>query len=253
MTWPTPHPIYVAVGTCLYFCLGMGHWLQLVLLLWWIWQYLGPPCPQCWHFQWKGHNQWCFGGHGLVNGAFMCSLNLSANVLSNSPIYSSSQSIPTALVSVNHPTFLEDGVSILRVYQEVLDGPASFEMYFNTIFPADVLAAFIHSFNIGHHHVGLIFVKACVVPDVTVILVGSVGFLLFEIPCSKLILDTCILLVLVWVDGIPLWVTGGWDQQPKKEDKDPLRQALKGCKYPVWALNRESQTKENQQTQPRLQ
>ena len=28
---------------------------------------------------------------------------------------------PTTLVSVNHPTFLKDGVSALRVYQEVLD------------------------------------------------------------------------------------------------------------------------------------
>ena len=26
VTWPIPHPICVAVGTCQYFCLGMGEW-----------------------------------------------------------------------------------------------------------------------------------------------------------------------------------------------------------------------------------
>ena len=35
VTWPKPHPIYVQAGTCQYFCLGMGHWLLLVLPLWW--------------------------------------------------------------------------------------------------------------------------------------------------------------------------------------------------------------------------
>ena len=67
------------------------------------------------------------------------------------------------------------------MYDEVLDGAASFEMHFKTMFPADVLAAFTHSFNIGHHHVGIIAVEACVVPDVTGILAGSVRFLLFYI------------------------------------------------------------------------
>ena len=66
------------------------------------------------------------------------------------------------------------------MYQEVLDGTAPFEMHFNTMFPADVLAAFTHSFSIGYHHVGLIVVEACVVPDVAGILVGSVGFFLFD-------------------------------------------------------------------------
>ena len=87
---------------------------------------------------------------------------------------------PTTLESVNQPTFVEDGVSVLGVYQEVLDGAVSFEMHFNTMFPADVLTALTHSFNIGHHHVGLIVVEVCVVPDVAGILVGSVGILLFD-------------------------------------------------------------------------
>ena len=38
------------------------------------------------------------------------------------------------LVSVNHPTLLEDGVFDLRVSQEILDDTASFEMLFNPCF-----------------------------------------------------------------------------------------------------------------------
>ena len=62
------------------------------------------------------------------------------------------------------------------MYQEVLDGTASFEVHFNAMFPADVLAALAHCLNIGHHYVGLVVVEACVVPAVTGILVGFVGF-----------------------------------------------------------------------------
>ena len=35
VTWPTPHPIYVAVGTFQCFCSGMGHLLSLILPPWW--------------------------------------------------------------------------------------------------------------------------------------------------------------------------------------------------------------------------
>ena len=66
------------------------------------------------------------------------------------------------------------------MYQEVLDGASSFEMHFNAMFPVDVLAALTHPLNIRHHHVGLVIVEAHVVPAVTRILVGSVGFLLFD-------------------------------------------------------------------------
>ena len=44
-------------------------------------------------------------------------------------------------MSVDHPTFLKDGVFVLRVYQKVLEGTASFEVHFNAMIPADVLAA----------------------------------------------------------------------------------------------------------------
>ena len=72
-------------------------------------------------------------------------------------------------------------VSVLWVYQKVLEGAAFFEMHFNTMFPANVLAAFTHSFNIGHHHVGLIVVVVCVALDAAGILVWSVDILLFDI------------------------------------------------------------------------
>ena len=79
------------------------------------------------------------------------------------------------------PQFLEGGVSVLGVYQEVFDGTASSEMHLNTMFSADVLAAFTHSFNIGHYYVGLVIVGIYVVPGVAASWIGSVGFLLFDI------------------------------------------------------------------------
>ena len=84
---------------------------------------------------------------------------------------------PATLVSVNHLTFLKDGVSVLGVYQEVLHGATSYEMYFNTMFPAEVLAAFTHSFNTGQHYVRLVAAETCLIPGVAGIVVGSVGFL----------------------------------------------------------------------------
>ena len=65
------------------------------------------------------------------------------------------------------------------MYQKVLDGTASFKVHFNAMFLADVLVALTHSLNIGHHYVELVVVKACVVPAVIGILLGSVDFLLF--------------------------------------------------------------------------
>ena len=75
---------------------------------------------------------------------------------------------PATLTSVDHPIFLEDGVFVLGVYQEVLDGTASFEMHFNDMFPADILAALTHSLNTWHHLICLVVVvEACIVPAVT--------------------------------------------------------------------------------------
>ena len=84
-------------------------------------------------------------------------------------------------------------VSIFVVYQEVLDGVASFEVHFNAIFPADVLVALTHSLNIGYHYVRLVVVTACVVLGITRVLVGSIccSSVLY-LPCLKPMLDTCI-------------------------------------------------------------
>ena len=80
------------------------------------------------------------------------------------------------------------------MYQEVLDGTASFEVHFNAMFPSDVLSALPHFLNIGNDYVGLVVVEACVVPAVIGIMDGwfywfsSVLCLL----CLKPILDTSI-------------------------------------------------------------
>ena len=77
----------------------------------------------------------------MGDGTFMCSLYHSANVLSNSPVYSSSQStLPH--VSVYHPTFLPDGICVLWFNKNVLDSPASLEVHLYAMFAADVIAAF---------------------------------------------------------------------------------------------------------------
>ena len=68
-------------------------------------------------------------------------------------------------------------VSILGVYQGVLDGIASFEIHFNPMFSADVLAAFTHALDIWDHNVGLV-VTICVVLVLISPLVSSIPVLL---------------------------------------------------------------------------
>ena len=92
---------------------------------------------------------------------------------------------PATFVSVDHPTFPEDGIFVFGVYQKVLDGTASVKVHFNAIVPADVLAALNHSLTIGHHYVGLAVVEAHVVLVVIGIFVGSVGFLLLKLALFK--------------------------------------------------------------------
>ena len=101
----------------------------------------------------------------MVVGDLMGFLNLSAKVLPDFHSIFFFTVLPATLISVDDPTFLEDGFFVLRMYQEVLDGTASFEMHFNVMFPVDVLAALTHSLNMGqHHYVGIIVIEACVVP-----------------------------------------------------------------------------------------
>ena len=58
-------------------------------------------------------------------------------------------------------------------------------MHFNTMFPADVLAAFTHPFNIGHHHVGLIVVEAHVVLGFARVLARSVSIHMLNLSLFK--------------------------------------------------------------------
>ena len=46
------------------------------------------------------------------------------------------------------------------------------------MFPADVLATFTYSFNMGHHYEDLVDVRIWVVPGT---FVGSVGFIVFDV------------------------------------------------------------------------
>ena len=69
----------------------------------------------------------------------------------------------------------------MSVYQEVLDGIASFEVHFNTMFSADLLAALTHTLNIWDNYVGLVVVTACVVLVITSPLVSSIVVLLLYV------------------------------------------------------------------------
>ena len=112
----------------------------------------------------------------MGDGALMCSLNLSANVLPEFPNVLLLTVHPATLVPVDHTTFLQDGVPIFGVYQEVPDGIASFEIHFNPMFSADVLAAFTQALHIWDHYVGLFAV--CV----SLVLVGPLFvFILIDV------------------------------------------------------------------------
>ena len=67
---------------------------------------------------------------------------------------------PSSLLPVDHTTFLQDGVPIFGMYQEVPDGVAPSEIHFNPMFSADVPAAFSQTLHIWDHYVGLF--AACV-------------------------------------------------------------------------------------------
>ena len=70
---------------------------------------------------------------------------------------------PAILISINHPTFLEESVSVLKVYQDVLDHAASSEMYFNTMFSADTITIIIRKLELDH---GLQFRTSMTVEDI---------------------------------------------------------------------------------------
>ena len=73
----------------------------------------------------------------MGNGVLRCSLNLSANVLSDFPIYSSPQSTQPTCVCKSLSLFC----SMLSLSLGVLDSVASFEIHFYIMLLADVLTA----------------------------------------------------------------------------------------------------------------
>ena len=101
----------------------------------------------------------------IGDGTFMCSLNLSAKVLPDSSMYSSSV-CPATLKPMDHSTLLQDGISVFWAYQEVLDGITSFEVHINPMLSTNVLTALPHALNVWDNYVW---------PVVVAFLVGCIG------------------------------------------------------------------------------
>ena len=75
---------------------------------------------------------------------------------------------PSTSVPLDHPTFLQYGILIFWVCQEISDGAASSEIYLHSMFPADVFAAFSYAFHVWNYNVGLVDVVAIVIVVVIV-------------------------------------------------------------------------------------
>ena len=65
---------------------------------------------------------------------------------------------PATPEPVDHPTLLQDGVSIFGVYQEVLDDVASFEKHFYPMFSAAVFAALTLALDGWDNYIGLVVI-----------------------------------------------------------------------------------------------
>ena len=89
----------------------------------------------------------------IGEGGFRCSLNLSPEVLEDSPMYSSSQSTLLHMVSIDDSALLLDWIFVFGRHQEVLDGGASFKVHFCPKSSANVLDALTKSTVIGNHYV----------------------------------------------------------------------------------------------------
>ena len=93
-------------------------------------------------------------------GDLRCSLNDSPKVPEDSPIYSLSHSTVTP-VSINHPTFLDDGIFVFGGHQDVFDCLSSFKVDFNSMLSACILKTLINAFGIWHHYVCFVLVARC--------------------------------------------------------------------------------------------
>ena len=125
---------------------------------------------------------------------FRCSLNLSPKILEFSPIYSSSQSTPVTLISVDDSTSLLDWISVLGSHQEVLDGGASFAIHLYPKLSANVLNALTESTIAWYHYIRLLL-GVVVSVSWSLFIFWIVCFLLnsVESPCGVLAVLQCIL------------------------------------------------------------
>ena len=84
--------------------------------------------------------------------ALRCSLSLSPKVISDSPIYSSSQPAWVHL-TYRSPIFLSDGVLILGDHQKVTHSVSSLKVTLYSNFITDILKTFIEPFGTGDNYV----------------------------------------------------------------------------------------------------
>ena len=93
---------------------------------------------------------WC---SCMGDGVFRCSLYLSSNVLDDSPIYSSSQSILSHLNQYITLLFLLMVSLSLGDTSKFLGVFSTFKIYLYSIFPADVFKTLSNPFGIWNYHV----------------------------------------------------------------------------------------------------
>ena len=89
-------------------------------------------------------------GSYIGEGAFRCSLNLSAKVLADSPMYSH-HTPPCHICICIWLHFFKDWIFVLCSHEEVLDGGSSFLLYFYVIFPVNFLETFTHSLMVWYY------------------------------------------------------------------------------------------------------
>ena len=90
---------------------------------------------------------------------------------------------PATPEHVDHSTLLQDSISIFEVYQEVLDGVASFEKHLYPMFSVDVFATLTHALDVWDNYIGLV-VTASFVGVIDCPLISLCPPLLFDIGSS---------------------------------------------------------------------
>ena len=120
-----------------------------------------------------------------------CSLNLSPNVLGDSPMYSTSHSILPHLYLYMTPLFFLDGILAFWSHQEVLYGIASFKVDLHSMFTACFLNAFTDSFIIRNHHMWFLDAVARILGAPAILVGFGFGFDFNPIQCPCRIFASC--------------------------------------------------------------